>query len=387
MVVAATSPSTARELRTASLLRVLRAVHDAPDPPTRAAVTRQLGLGRGTATVLVAALKERRLLAEVDAGTRPGPGRPTGQLVAHPDGPVVLAAAVTHDGWTLDTVALGAGVLATTGGGHDRRRSPRVFDAIHEAARAVTADLPGRVGAVALSVPAAVHDGRVAQASLLGWSDVDALAPFAPLGLPATLVNDATAAGIGEVRRGAARGRDVVLHLHADAGIGGTLLVGGSPVRDARGGAGEFGHMPLAGRRGPCHCGADGCWDLDVGNLALAGRDEPDAAARVLDRARAGDPAAVTSVVRVARSLGRGIGALVNAHDPEIVTLSGSAATVATLAGEPVRDAYLGGLMRFRRAAPPPLEMTTLGARGQRVGTAELAFDLLLTEQLTAAAR
>src|SRR5690242_3346837 len=197
MVASAVSPSTARQLRTASLLRVLRAVHDAPAPPTRAAVTRQLGLGRGTATVLVGALKERRLLDEVDAGSRPGPGRPTGRLVAHSDGPVVLAAAVTHDGWTLDTVALGAGVVATTGGGHDGRRSPRVLDAIVSAARAVTGS--GRVGALALSVPAAVHDGRVAQASLLGWSDVDALAPFAPLGLPMTLVNDATAAGIGEV--------------------------------------------------------------------------------------------------------------------------------------------------------------------------------------------
>src|SRR5262245_21455422 len=176
MVAPATSPSTARELRTASLLRVLRAVHDAPRPPTRAAVTRQLGLGRGTATVLVAALKEHRLLDEVDAGTRPGPGRPTGHLVAHPEGPVVLAAAVTHDGWTLDTGGVGAEVVATAAGGHDARRSPGVLDAVRDAARAAMADLPGRVGAVALSVPAAIHDGRVAQASLLGWSDVDALA-------------------------------------------------------------------------------------------------------------------------------------------------------------------------------------------------------------------
>jgi predicted NBD/HSP70 family sugar kinase len=383
MVAPAVSPSTARQLRTASLLRVLRAVHDAPAPPTRAAVTRQLGLGRGTATVLVGALKERRLLDEVDAGARPGPGRPTGRLVAHPDGPVVLAAAVTHDGWTLDTVALGAGVVATTGGGHDSRRSPRVLDTIGAAVRAVT----GRVGALALSVPAAVHDGRVAQASLLGWSDVDALAPFAAPGLPTTLVNDATAAGIGEVRRGAGRGHDVVLHLHADAGIGGTLLIAGSPVRDARGGGGEFGHMPLAGGQGPCHCGATGCWDLDVGTLGLAGRDDPAEAARVLDRARAGAADASGRVETVARALGRGIGALVNAQDPELVTLSGSAATVAGLAADALRDGYRSGLMRFRRAAPPPIVATALGDRGQRVGTAELAFDLLLTEKLTAAAR
>jgi predicted NBD/HSP70 family sugar kinase len=89
-------------------------------------------------------------------------------------------------------------------------------------------------------------------------------------------------------------------------------------------------------------------------------------------------------VETVARALGRGIGALVNAHDPQLVTLSGSAATVAGLAREPFRDAYLSGLMRFRRAAPPPVGPTALGGRGQRAGTAELAFDLLLTEPLIA---
>jgi hypothetical protein len=82
------TPGTVRDLRTASLLRVLRAVHDAPAPPTRAAMTRQLGLGRGGATVLVAALKERRLLAESPVvPARPGRGRPTAHLVPHPAGP------------------------------------------------------------------------------------------------------------------------------------------------------------------------------------------------------------------------------------------------------------------------------------------------------------
>jgi predicted NBD/HSP70 family sugar kinase len=389
-MVTTVRPSTARELRTASLLRVLRAVHDAPEPPTRAAVTRQLGLGRGTATVLVAALKERRLLAESEAAPRHGPGRPTARLVPHSDGPLVVAASVTHDGWTVDTVELGARVVRTVEGSHDGRRSPRVLHAVRAAADAAVADLPGRAGAFAISVPGTVQGGRVAQASLLGWSDVDALAPFASLDVPVALVNDATAAGIAEVRRGAARGADVVLHLHTDAGVGGTLLIDGAPARDAQGAGGEFGHMPLGGRRRRCHCGAYGCWDLDVGNLALVGGDDPTprpsvrrAAGRVLARARAGDADALASVTAVATALGRGIGALVNGHDPRLVTLSGGAAIVAELAWEPLREAYVAALMRFHRAAPPPVRVSALGSGGQRLGTAEVAFDLLLTERLT----
>jgi predicted NBD/HSP70 family sugar kinase len=378
-------PGTVRGLRTASLLRVLRAVHDAPAPPTRALVTRQLGLGRGTATVLVAELKDRALLAEADtAAARSGPGRPTAQLVPHPAGPVVLAAAITHDGWTVDAVELGGGTVHELSGGHDRRRGVAVLDTAAAACRTLTARLGHRVRAFALSLPATVHGDRVAQASILGWDDVEALGPFASLGVPSALANDATAAGIGEARRGAARGRDVVLHVHADAGVGGTLLLDGRPARDAQGAGGEFGHMPLAGGDGRCRCGATGCWDLDVGNLALVGTSGRmsvrRAAARVLDRARAGDPEALDRVGRVAAALGRGVGALVNGHDPELVTLSGVAATIAGLMPDRLGQAYGDALMRFRRAAPPPLTRSVLDGRGQRIGTAELAFDHLLTE-------
>jgi predicted NBD/HSP70 family sugar kinase len=365
-------------------LRVLRAVHDAPTPPTRALVTRQLGLGRGTATVLVAELKGRALLAEADTVARAGPGRPTAQLVPHRDGPVVLAAAITHDGWTVDAVELGGGVVHELSGGHDRRRGVGVLDNVAAACRTLTAHLGHRVGAFALSLPATVRGDRVAQASILGWDDVDALRPFAWLGVPSALANDATAAGIGEARRGAARGRDVVLHVHADAGVGGTLLLDGRPAPDAQGAGGEFGHMPLAGGDGRCRCGARGCWDLDVGNLALVGGARRvsvrSAAARLLDGARAGDREALDRVGRVAAALGRGVGALVNGHDPELVTLSGVAATIAGLMPDRLGKAYGDALMRFRRAAPPPLTPSVLDGRGQRIGTAELAFDHLLTE-------
>lgn len=384
-----TTPSTVRELRTASLLRVLRAVHDAPAPPTRAMVTRQLGLGRGTATVLVADLKERGLLTEADSGPRQGPGRPTAHLVPHPAGPIVLAAAITHDGWSVEAVELGGGTVRDAEGQHDVRRSVGVLDEVAVACRKVASELAPRVGGFAISIPGTIHRGRVAQASLLGWGEVDALHPFAGLGVPMALVNDATAAGIGEVRRGAAHGHDVVLHIHSDAGVGGALLIGGVPARDAHGGGGEFGHMPLGEPGRACRCGSYGCWDLVVGNLALAGADStapPGAAevgaARVLAGARAGDGAALARVSRVAAALGRGIGALVNAHDPEMVTLSGVAATVTALEPDRFREAYLSALMRFRRSAPTPVRASVLDGRGQRVGTAELAFDQLLREPL-----
>ena len=81
----------------------------------------------------------------------------------------------------------------------------------------------------------------------------------------------------------------------------------------------------------------------------------------------------------MARALGRGIGALVNAHDPEAVGLSGLAASVYQAAPAAVKDGYLSGLMRFRRQDPPALLPSTLGRLGALTGASELVFDAFLT--------
>ena len=82
---------------------------------------------------------------------------------------------------------------------------------------------------------------------------------------------------------------------------------------------------------------------------------------------------------RAAEALGRGIGALVNAQDPEAVGLSGLAAEVYEAAPAAVQAGYLATLMRFRRAAPPALLSSTLGDLGALTGASELVFDAFLT--------
>jgi predicted NBD/HSP70 family sugar kinase len=85
------------------------------------------------------------------------------------------------------------------------------------------------------------------------------------------------------------------------------------------------------------------------------------------------------ALAQVAAALGRGIGALVNAHDPAAVSLSGLAAAVLTAAPEQVGAAYTAALMRFRRVSPPALLPSALGDLGPLTGAAELVFDSFLT--------
>jgi predicted NBD/HSP70 family sugar kinase len=145
--------------------------------------------------------------------------------------------------------------------------------------------------------------------------------------------------------------------------------------------------MPFGDPSLRCPCGAHGCWDLEVDGRAMARalgrpapRDPRTAAGRVI-AAAASDPAARSAVEAAAHALGRGIGALANALDPGVVTLSGLATDLAATAPAALETGYAAALMRYRRAAPPPILPSTLGAQGPLTGAADAAFDTLLTEE------
>ncbi|MGD0606251.1 MAG: ROK family transcriptional regulator [Streptosporangiaceae bacterium] len=394
--------TTSAELRAHNLARLLRAVHDGAGQLTRAELTRQLALARGTATVLVRELAGRQLIEErpspadapADVRVQRTRGRPTGVPSAHPAGPVAFAVDLRDDSFTL-------AVFELTG------RS-RVLDRAERGASSGTAMMAEvaarlrlrrrqfghRVVGVGVAVPSPVDGGTMVQPTLADWQDVDVAAAFGPAGLagepvlaeePVLAGNDATLAGLAEARRGVLRGVSVALHLHVAVGIGGVLLVGGRPVTGARGSAGEFGHMPLASGLEACRCGSAGCWELDAGARGLlraAGRAEQGdrmLAAEQVIAAAATDPRCGMALTQVAGALGRGIGALVNAQDPEVVGLSGLAAEMLAAAPAAVQAAYLAALMRFRRPQAPPLLPSTLGDLGVLTGASELVFDAFLT--------
>jgi predicted NBD/HSP70 family sugar kinase len=376
----------AEALRLQGALAVLRYVHRWPGT-TRAELARALGLSSGSAAEITARLRAARLVdatAAMPSGSR---GRPTTHLVAHPDGPLVCVVEITHERWRVATAEIGCALTWRSGGRHRDRAADVVLDGLRGELERVVARYPDRVRGIAVVVPGTVSGQRVVQASNLGWVDVDLRRLLPAVPLPLAVGNDATAAGVAEARRGAAVGASVVLHLAVEVGVGGTLVVGGQPVVGARGAGGEFGHMPFGDRSLRCPCGAHGCWDLAVDGRAMArtaGLAEPadprTYAERVLAAARVGEAAARRSVEAAARALGAGAAALVNALDPEVVTLGGLADDLLAACPEEVDATFLAGLMHFRRASPPALVPAALGDDAGLVGAAEAAFDTLLTE-------
>ena len=392
--------TTSAELRAHNLVRLLRAVHDGAGRQTRAELTRQLGLARGTATVLVRELAMQRLIEELPADglprlgefTQRARGRPTGVPSAHEHGPVVLAVDLRDDSFTTAAFELTGRCQVLERCEREMLDGTEVLSRLAIALAKHRRKFGRRVVGTGVAVPSPVRAGKMVQPTLTEWGDVDVAAVLVPKDQDSVRIgNDATLAGLAEARRGVLQGVQVALHLHVATGIGGVLLAGGQPLSGAHGSAGEFGHMPLAGDDEPCRCGATGCWELEAGARGLLrdaelpqSGDRMENAAHVIATADTREVSG-RALAHAAASLGRGIGALVNAHDPEAVGLSGLAASMFDAAPGAVREAYLSALMNFRRQRPPALLPSRLGELGALTGAAELVFDAFLTPRGLAA--
>ena len=128
-----------------------------------------------------------------------------------------------------------------------RTPTPATPQAVAETVAEVVSHFGWR-GQVGCGFPAVVRHGRVDTAANISdkWIGVDARAMFeAATGCTFTVLNDADAAGMAEMRLGAGRGRrGVVLVLTLGTGIGSALFVDGKLVPNT-----EFGHIEIRGRK------------------------------------------------------------------------------------------------------------------------------------------
>jgi len=123
---------------------------------------------------------------------------------------------------------------------------PATPAAVAEVLTRLLADLGHADGPVGVTVPGIVRHGVVGSAANIdaAWIGTDADALFSEAtGRPVRVLNDADAAGLAEVRFGAARGeRGLVLMTTLGTGIGSALIHDGVLVPNA-----ELGHLEVEG--------------------------------------------------------------------------------------------------------------------------------------------
>ena len=132
----------------------------------------------------------------------------------------------------------------------ERQRIPTPQPSIPEAVAQVLVELLGRfsssTGSVGITVPGVVRHGVVSSAANIddSWIGTDADALFTEAtGRDVHVVNDADAAGLAEVRYGAAAGRKgLVIVTTLGTGIGSALVMDGLLVPNS-----ELGHLEVDG--------------------------------------------------------------------------------------------------------------------------------------------
>jgi predicted NBD/HSP70 family sugar kinase len=360
---------------------------------TRAKLTRRLGLSRSTIGDLVAELSTLGLLGESVPAGGPRVGRPSHVVGPRKDSPFAVAVDIDVTRVVAAAVGIGGRVLA-------REVIPAPpgpvapEDVVHQIVHAVPL-LQARVSGgarpvgIGISVPGTVQrlTDVVGLAPNLGWHDAalgDLMRSAIPQ-LPVSIGNDADLAVLAEHSRGGARGCDDVIYLLGRVGVGAGILVDGRPLRGVGGVAGEVGHTVLDPAGPQCHCGAQGCVEMfvgDAGLLRLCGCESSESSANdVLRAAAAGDPRALSAVRSVADSLGRATANLVNLLNPRLIVMGGSLQEVLALAKPQVVTALdQHGLAAARGMVE--LRPSALGADGPLLGAAELAFGPLLVDPL-----
>lgn len=349
---------------------------------TRPELGERLGLRSGPTSDLVKRLSNVALITE--RPTVPtGRGRPTTTVHGHPAGPVAAVLDLRHGDWRLGTCEVDGEIRIVETGRHDGTSPDALLLGLRARIRDLIGSLGGRVAGLGVAVPGTAAENRLVTVTMLGWRDLEFGAVSPDPGLPLVVANDATMAAVTEARLHTPAAR-ALLHVVVEVGIGGAFIVDGEPVGSARGLHGEFGHLPFGDPGSRCPCGARGCWTIAF--------DAPQIAERTGLEAK-GDPRDwllrlfteldVSSRVRetrasLAEDLGRGIAGLVNALDPDLVTLGGIAGQLREVSPDRFDQALLDGLMHVHRQAPPEVVAARSGEDAPLVGVGLSVFEQVL---------
>ncbi|MEU4804168.1 ROK family transcriptional regulator [Actinosynnema sp. NPDC023587] len=320
-----------RAANAAAVLAVIRR----EGPLSRAAIGQHTGLSMPTVSRQVAALMDVGLLREfpdlVPAGAI---GRPRVPIALDE---TVFAACGVHIGVSTTTYGLAdlhgtlldSEEIPTPGGSAE--------DALAHIAGKVRAFLRRRAGRTVVGIGLA--SGGLVDAARglldherLGWHRV----PAAELlhratGLPVHLDGHVAAMANAELLFGWGPRVSSLLYFYAREVVGIAFAVDGALHRGP-GGGGSIAHLPIGGDA-RCPCGATGCLEATVADRTVAERAvragvvaEPDIRL-VRSAARRGDGTAGRLLVERATALGRAVGLLRDAFNPDRVVLGGQAIT------------------------------------------------------------
>ena len=251
-----------------------------------------------------------------------------------------------------------------------------IADALHAVGGAVAAVGIGSAG------PIDLPGGTVSPINIKGWQGFplrDRVAAAVP-GVPVRLGGDGVCMALGEHWRGAGRGADFLLGMVVSTGVGGGLVLGGTPYTGRTGNAGHVGHVVVEDGGPPCLCGGRGCVEAIASGPSMVrwargngwSAPPPAGARELAAAAAAGDPVADRAFRRGATALAAMIASVGAVCDLDLVVIGGGVANSGRLLFDPLREklAEYAGLDFLAGLRVVPAE---LGGQAGLVGAARLA--------------
>ncbi|HEX7222001.1 MAG TPA: ROK family protein [Candidatus Limnocylindrales bacterium] len=198
------------------------------------------------------------------------------------------------------------------------------------------------LASIGVGVPGLYDPGTGATRFLVnfpgGWKGSPVAPPIeAAVGLPTSLINDARAFGLAELRLGAGRGASALIGFTLGTGVGGFVAVDGRVHLGHDGTAGELGHQTIDPDGPSCNCGNNGCVEAFARADRLAEACGAPSAEEAIAAARAGDHRALAGFEAVGRRLGIGIANAVTVISPDKVIIGGGNAVAGDLLLDPIR--------------------------------------------------
>lgn len=236
----------------------------------------------------------------------------------------------------------------------------RLTATIHEAIETAGLDIKG-IGAISMAAAGIIDIKRgviTESPNLQGWRNISLDSVLGrEFALPVFLLNDASAAALGEQCFGAGAGINNLIYITVSTGIGGGFIINGELYNGASGSAAEIGHMIIRIDGPRCNCGQNGCLEAMASGTAMsrmaverirkgessllldmAGGKLPAVTAQLIARAaRRKDPLALSVIEEAAYYLGIGMSNLVNLLNPQMIIIGGGVSAMGSMLLRPAR--------------------------------------------------
>ena len=218
------------------------------------------------------------------------------------------------------------------------------------------------VQGIGIGVPGPVlANGTVERCVNLGWGHTDMkgiLRQYFP-GVDIEAGNDANVAALGEVWRGAGRGKKNAVMVTLGTGVGGGVVIDGKIVSGVHGMGGEIGHIHIRDEdQDTCNCGGHGCLEQTASATGLVREAKrllaanPENTSSMLEYgekleakdivacAVQGDELALKAIDTMSFYLGRALASMAMVVDPEVFIIGGGVSRAGKFLNDKIEKYY-----------------------------------------------